>query len=85
MNRNQRIYSILEEKLPNFEIRIKDTSSSHAGHNNFDGLGETHILITLKAKIKMNINRIKIHRLINDNIKKEFENGLHSVEIKINP
>ncbi len=84
MKRKDRIYNILKKNLENFKINIIDNSAKHAGHNQFDGTGETHIYIELKAKKTIKINRIKIHREINELLKIEFENGLHSLEIKIN-
>ena len=84
MERKQRIIDLLKNNLDEFNIDIKDNSYQHIGHNNFNGLGETHILIELKSKSKKKINRLEIHKKINNLIKREFEIGLHSVEIKIN-
>ena len=84
MNRKQRIFNLLKKNLHNFTIEIVDNSHNHAGHNNFNGIGETHILLILKLKVDSKINRIKIHRKINNLLKEEFSKGLHSLEIKIN-
>ena len=83
MKRKQRIINLLNKNLINFNFEINDNSHLHSGHNNFDGLGETHILIKLKSKTKNNINRLEIHRKINTILQEEFETGLHSLEIKI--
>ena len=83
MKRKKRIYEILEKKLVNFDINIEDNSFKHKGHNNFDGTQETHILLILKNKTKKKINKLEIHRLINNFLKDEFKTGLHSLEIKI--
>ena len=84
MKRVKKINDILNIRLSDFTIEVSDKSYLHKGHNNFDGLGETHILINLRAKTSNKINRIKIHRYINELLIDEFTNGLHSLEIKIN-
>ena len=84
MNRKQRIKEILQKKIKDFSIEIKDNSSLHNGHNSFDGTQETHIEVMLKAKQNYKFNRLEIHREINQLLVKEFNDGLHSLEIKIN-
>ena len=83
MNRTKRIKNILENNLLDYVINIIDNSSLHKGHNNFNGDGETHILIELKKRKKININRLEIHKKINSLLKNEFNTGLHSLQIKI--
>jgi len=83
MNRKKRINDKLKKNLKNFHILIEDNSHLHKGHNNFDGKKETHILVNLFSKKKIQYNRIEIHRLINKILREEFSNGLHSLEIKI--
>ena len=83
MNRKQRIDKILSKKLNNFLLEIIDNSNLHKGHNNFTGKEETHIKIILTKKNKISINRINIHRIINNLLEEEFKSGLHSLEIKI--
>ena len=84
MNRKQRIYKLLSKKFDNFLIEIIDNSNLHTGHNNFDGKNETHIKIILIKKNNHSLNRLNIHRMINNMLEDEFKNGLHSLEIKIN-
>ena len=84
MNRKQRIDKILSKNFNDFLLEIIDNSNLHKGHNNFTGNDETHIKIILTKKNKIPINRLNIHRLINNLLKREFESGLHSLEIKIN-
>ena len=83
MNRTKRIKTILVKQFSNFNINIVDNSNLHKGHNNFDGNNETHILVHLKKNSKLELNRLEIHRKINSLLIKEFEGGLHSLEIKI--
>ena len=84
MNRKQRIDNILSKKLNDFILEIIDNSNLHKGHNNFTGNDETHIKIILTKKNKIPINRLNIHRIINNLLEDEFKSGLHSLEIKIN-
>ncbi len=84
MNRKKRIYNLLENQLTDFSIEIIDNSNLHKGHGNFNGKNETHIKIILNLIKKTNINKLTIHRKINELLKDEFNSGLHSLEIKIN-
>ncbi|MDC3131626.1 BolA family transcriptional regulator [Pelagibacteraceae bacterium] len=84
MNRMQRINKILTENFKEFSLEIIDNSHLHTGHNSFDGNNETHLKVILKSKNLQNINRLEIHKSINELVKNEFVNGLHSLEIKIN-
>ena len=84
MNRKKRIEKILKKNLIKWSIiDIRDNSYEHAGHNQFDGSQESHFQIFIKPKINIKINRIEIHRKINEILKKEFSIGLHSLEIRI--
>tara|TARA_B100000963_G_scaffold150042_1_gene130810 strand:+ start:194 stop:448 length:255 start_codon:yes stop_codon:yes gene_type:complete len=84
MNRKQRINKILSNKFDDFLLEIIDNSKLHIGHNDFTGSGETHIKIILTKKNNSPFNRLNIHRVVNSLLEKEFKNGLHSLEIKIN-
>ena len=84
MNRKQRIHKLLSKKFDNYLLEIIDNSNLHIGHNNFDGKNETHIKIILTKKKNDSLNRLNIHRIINNLLENEFKNGLHSLEIKIN-
>ena len=83
MNRTKRIETILEKYFSNTNISVINNSSLHKGHHNFDGSGETHILIQFNKSSEINLSRLEIHRKINSLLKEEFESGLHSLEIKI--
>ena len=83
MKRKKRIESILSKKFSFWKVEVKDISTLHKGHNNFDGNNETHILVHLKKNSKLELNRLEVHRKINSLLIKEFDSGLHSLEIKI--
>tara|TARA_B100000575_G_C22942731_1_gene545626 strand:+ start:77 stop:331 length:255 start_codon:yes stop_codon:yes gene_type:complete len=84
MKRIERVLNLLKKNLNMYDFEIKDNSKLHAGHNRFDGTGETHLLLLIYNKLNEKPNRLKIHKEINDLLKDEFSNGLHSIEIRIN-
>jgi stress-induced morphogen len=84
MNRTKRIQDIIEKNFNEFSISVIDNSLTHKGHNNFDGKEETHIIIELKKKLNLDINRLEIHKKINTLLSDEFKIGLHALQIKIN-
>ena len=83
MNRTKRIQDIIEKNFNEFSISVTDDSLAHQGHNNYDGKEETHIIIQLKKKINLDINRLEIHKKINTLLSEEFKIGLHALQIKI--
>ena len=83
MNRTKRIEIILEKNLSDFGVNVIDNSYLHKGHNKFNGEEGTHIEIQLKKNNIFKINRLQIHKKINSLLKKEFNTGLHSLQIKI--
>jgi len=83
MNRTKRIKDLIEKNFDEFSILVIDDSLAHKGHNNFDGKEETHIIVLLKKKFNLNINRLEIHKKINTLLSEEFKIGLHALQIKI--
>ena len=83
MNRKKRIEHILLNNFKDWKIQVIDDSIKHRGHNNFDGSNETHFQIIIKKNSTIKEKTIKIHRKINELLKKEFKSGLHALEIKI--
>ena len=83
MNRTKRIKNILEKNLLEFEIKVIDDSFSHKGHYNFNGKNETHVIVELKKSSFSKVNRLEIHNKINSLLIREFDIGLHSLQIKI--
>jgi len=83
MNRTKRIKKILDKYFNDHTIIVTDNSYLHKGHNNFDGANQTHILVQLKKNSKLELDRLKVHKKINSLLSKEFDVGLHSLEIKI--
>ena len=82
MKRTKRIDIILTKEFSDFIVNIIDNSFMHKGHGNFDGDGETHIIVELQKKRKSKFDRLTIHKRRYTLLKDEFETGLHSLEIK---
>ena len=77
---------IIDQKLsvlnPQF-LEIIDQSANHAGHVGNSGGNESHFLINIKAEKLDDLKLIDKHRLINDLLKEEFNEGLHALSIII--
>ena len=58
MNRTKRIETILEKYFGDTNILVINNSSLHKGHNNFDGSGETHILIQFNKSSELFITEM---------------------------
>lgn len=83
MNREKRIEIIIKKYFKEYNIKIVNNSDQHIGHNDFDGSQESHFLVILENIKNKKLNRLSIHRKINQLLKKEFINGMHALEIKI--
>lgn len=78
----------LEEKLQSaFEpshLEVLNESHLHAGHQpGFDGQGESHIRIRMKAAAFNGMSRVQIHRAVNAQCAAEFEAGLHALALDV--
>lgn len=83
MNRKKRIQTKLSNHFKDLEIEVEDNSLDHKGHHSFDGNQESHFKISLKNKFEIKLNRMLIHRKINELLDEEFQKGMHALEIKI--
>ena len=85
MNRKENIQTKLSVLNPHF-LEIVDESTLHAGHaGNPNGNAESHFAIKIAAKELDNLSLVKQHRIINNLLKEEFDNGLHALSISIKP
>ena len=77
----------LEKTLKNaFEpkhLEVIDESHLHAGHHGHDGSPGTHFKIILVSDIFEGMSRIESHRLVNQKLKDEFEQGLHALVLHL--
>ena len=85
MNRKEIIETKLSVLNPHF-LEVVDQSSLHAGHaGNPNRDAESHFAIKIAAKELDDLSMIKQHRIINNILKDEFDNGLHALSINIKP
>lgn len=82
------LVTLLEEKLnaayqPQ-SLEVINESHLHAGHQpGFDGTGESHIRIRMKADCFNQMSRVDIHRAINKLCADEFAGGLHALALDV--
>ena len=69
-------------RISNFEGGL-DNSNEHIGHHNFNGKEGTHFKIIMDDKLNISKSRLQTHRKINELLKEEFSQGMHTLEIKI--
>ena len=86
MNKKNKISISIEEKLQKrfspVMLKIEDVSEMHRGHGGFKEGGETHFIIYIDSEEFKDKNKLAVHRLINEELKEEWENGVHSISIK---
>ena len=86
MNKKNKISKSIKVKLKNrflpHMLKIEDVSEMHRGHGGFKEGGETHFIIYINCAEFKDKNRLSVHRLINEELKDEWENGIHSISIK---
>ena len=79
----ERIIEKLKKNLqPNF-LEVKNNSYLHKGHLGDNGTDETHFASEIAADELVGLNKVAAHRMVNQLLKVEFNNGLHALEIKI--
>jgi len=82
MNRQEHIEQKLSALKPHY-LHILNESHLHEGHKGHDGSNESHFAIEISAEILNGKKLLQQHRIINDLLKEEFEQGLHALSIKI--
>ena len=73
---------LLKEFNPEY-LEVIDDSSKHFGHSGYTEGKISHIEIIIKSEKFNQMSRVEIHRLINNALREEWENGIHAVSIKI--
>ena len=86
MNKKNNISTSIEQKLEKefspIKLVIQDVSEMHKGHAGFKEGGESHFIIKIKSNYFKNMNKLQIHRSINEVLKEEWANGVHSISIQ---
>ncbi|WP_319772031.1 BolA family protein [Breoghania sp.] len=76
----------IEEKLSQAfsptTLTVIDESDKHAGHAGWREGGETHFRVEVVSPAFAGKSRVQIHRMINEALSTELENGIHALAIK---
>ncbi|MEM9732159.1 MAG: BolA family protein [Pseudomonadota bacterium] len=74
----------LEAAFAPEHLEVINESHLHAGHQpGFDGQGESHIRIRMKAAHFNGMSRVAVHREVNKLCTPEFEAGLHALALDV--
>ena len=82
-NRKNRIEKIINDNLDPIYLDIIDDSKSHQGHHQAPDSGESHYNVTIISKVFIGKNRLERERIVYSLLKKEFNNGLHALSLKL--
>ncbi|WP_321341910.1 BolA family protein [Breoghania sp.] len=63
-------------------LTVIDESDKHAGHAGWREGGETHFRVNVVSPAFAGKSRVQIHRMINEALSTELENGIHALAIK---
>ncbi|MBH88190.1 MAG: BolA family transcriptional regulator [Pelagibacterales bacterium] len=82
-NRKKRIEKIINDNLDPIYLDVIDDSKSHQGHYQAPDSGESHYNVTIISKVFIGKNRLERERIVHSLLKKEFNNGLHALSLKL--
>lgn len=80
-SRAERIRVALEAALLPTMLEVVDDSASHAGHAGARTGGQTHYNVTVVSPAFTGLGRVARHRLVNQALLAEFEEGLHALSL----
>ncbi|WP_420792874.1 BolA family protein [Lentisphaera profundi] len=72
----------IQQTFSPVSLDIVDESHQHAGHSGAIPGQITHLRINICSELFSDINTIKQHRLVNQCLQEEFEQGLHALSLK---
>ena len=76
------IKSKIQQTFSPLFLEIEDESQAHAGHSGAIPGQVTHLRITIVSEAFENLTMIKQHRLINECLQDELNQGLHALALK---
>lgn len=83
MNRQERIYNLLNDSLTPTSLEVINQSHHHKHHAGDDGTGETHYDIIVVSDHFDSVNRVGRQRMVNKLLKTEFDSGLHALSMSL--
>ena len=82
MTTRDRITRTLTEAFQPASLEVVDESDRHKGHAGARPGGETHFRIRITAEAFRGLNRVAMHRAVNEALADEFAAGLHALAIE---
>ena len=82
MTTRDRITRTLTEAFQPASLEVVDESDRHKGHAGSRPGGETHFRIRITAEAFRGLNRVAMHRAVNEALADEFAAGLHALAIE---
>lgn len=83
MKRKSKITNILKDNFKIYELEVRDISELHRGHSGYIKGEETHFEILVISDDFKNKTKLQRHKLLNNLLKSEFSNTLHSATYKL--
>ncbi len=79
--------STIYKKLNDFflpdHLQVINDSDKHNGHSGSPNSGNSHFSVIIKSNQLCSMNKVAGQRLIYKVLKKEMQNGIHALSIKI--
>lgn len=63
-------------------LEVSDESESHRGHGGWREGGETHFRVKIISTAFEGMNRVAMHRAVNECLAKELADGIHALAIE---
>ena len=85
MNMEDRIRARLVAGFAPVDLSIVNESHLHAGHHGSPGTGSSHFRVHIVSARFAGASRIERHRLVNEALAAELQDGVHALAIKAEP
>jgi BolA protein len=78
----ERIIATLKEAFAPASLEVVDESDQHKGHPGLREGGETHFRVKITSIAFSGMNRLDMHRAINQALAPEIDAGVHALSIE---
>jgi len=82
MTMEDRIRFNLSKAFAPSQLTIENESHLHAGHHGSPGTGSSHFRVYIVSARFGGLSRIERHRLVNEALSEELQDGVHALAIK---
>ena len=83
MSIRDQIIETLTGRFQPLELDVKDESHRHEGHSGWREGGETHFRVKMVADAFEGASRLQRHRMVNDALKAQLDDGLHALALNL--